>query len=222
MPRCRRVLPLVLSLLAGADMAHAGTISYGTYSVINEQNISVSSPTRVSGEAGQIVLLGSGTNTGQNILAWCLDIYTYLTRSGSYSVGSLTTAGSGGSNPSLTNIQIGEIGALMRNGNALINTSRDVSAATQLAIWEVEYGPGFHFSGLGSGVTSLAQKYIGEVGPGGTLGPVPVLLLSQPHSQTLGVAATPLPSTWTMMLIGLASLGFLAYPRRRAAPPQRS
>ena len=43
------------------------------------------------------------------------------------------TTGSGGSNPTLTTAQIGEIGALMANGNALINTSHDVSAAIQLA-----------------------------------------------------------------------------------------
>jgi hypothetical protein len=29
-----------------------------------------------------------------------------------------------------------------------------------------------------------------------------------------GVAATPLPATWTMMLIGLAGFGFVAYRRK--------
>jgi hypothetical protein len=30
-----------------------------------------------------------------------------------------------------------------------------------------------------------------------------------------GVSATPLPPTWTMMLIGLAGFGFAAYRRQR-------
>jgi PEP-CTERM motif len=34
---------------------------------------------------------------------------------------------------------------------------------------------------------------------------------------SLAVSATPLPSTWTMMLIGLAGFGFVAY-RRKAKP----
>jgi hypothetical protein len=32
-----------------------------------------------------------------------------------------------------------------------------------------------------------------------------------------GVSATPLPATWTMMLIGLAGFGFVAY-RRKSKP----
>jgi hypothetical protein len=216
----RVALPLAVALLAGADIARAETISYGSYSVINEQNISIYTPSSVTGGAGQIVLNGSGANAGQNFLAWCLDIYTFLANTGTYGLSSLTTAGSGGSNPSLTTTQIGEIGALMLNGDRLINASRDVSAATQLAIWKVEYGASFSSDGISPSVTSLAQTYINQAGPGGTLGPVPVTLLSQPGNQHLGgVATTPLPSTWTMLLGGLAGILFLAFPRRRAAPP---
>jgi hypothetical protein len=217
----RLALPLAVALLAGADIARAETISYGSYSVINEQNISIYTPSSVTGGAGQIVLNGSGANAGQDILAWCLDIYTFLANTGTYGLSSLTTAGSGGSNPSLTATQIGEIGALMLNGDRLINTSRDVSAATQLAIWKVEYGASFGSDGISPSVTNLAQTYMNQAGPGGTLGPVPVTLLSQPGNQHLGgVATTPLPSTWTLLLVGLAGIMFLAFPGRRAAPPQ--
>ena len=94
---------------------------------------------------GQIVLQGAGANTGQTLLAWCLDVFTYLQNSGTYQISPLTTAGSGGSNPPLTNMQISQIGSLMVNGNALIKTSSDtnVSAAIQLAIWLTEYGNNF-------------------------------------------------------------------------------
>lgn len=34
---------------------------------------------------------------------------------------------------------------------------------------------------------------------------------------TQGTAATPLPSTWTMLLSGLAGIGFIAYRRKSKA-----
>ena len=36
-------------------------------------------------------------------------------------------------------------------------------------------------------------------------------------SQQLSIAATPLPSTWTMMLIGLAGIGFVGYRQSKKA-----
>jgi hypothetical protein len=224
---CRIALPLVAAaLVAGVNVASAATFTYSSYSVTNEQDITILTPNSISGGAGQIKLIGSGanagvvTNDGADILAWCLNIYTYLANSGTYTVGTLTTAGTGGSNPTLTTTQIGEIGALMLNGDAIINSSTNVSAAIQLAIWKIEYGNTFTSSGLSSAVTTLANTYISDVN-GGSWGPdYNVSLLSESDNQNLGfVTPTPLPSTWTMMLIGAAGLGFFAYrgTKNRAA-----
>ncbi len=203
------LLPVVS--LTGASLATAATFTYSGYSVTNEQNISISAPNHISGGAGQITLIGSGANAGEDIFAYCMDIYTYLAGSGTYQIGPLTTAGTGSPNPTLTNTQIGQIGALIVNGSALINSSFDVSAAIQLAIWKVEYGVNnFIFSGLDIGAKNLADAYLADVAPGGIWAPdYNVFLLSGNGSQSLVfVDPTPLPSTWTMMLIGLAGLGF--------------
>jgi hypothetical protein len=122
----------------------------------------------------------------------------------------------------LTTTQIGEIGALMLNGDAIINSSTNVSAAIQLAIWEVEYGSTFTYSGLSSAVTNLANTYKSDVTGGSPIWAPDynVSLLSESDNQNLGfVTTTPLPSTWTMMLIGAAGLGFFAYrgTKNRAA-----
>jgi hypothetical protein len=223
MRTCRISLPVVALLLGGVSAASASTFSYSSYSVKNGQSISITKPNSISGSAGEIELIGSGANKGQDILAWCLDIYDYLKGSGSYQIGQLTTAGTGGKNPTLTTTQIGEIGALIEHGDALIaapGAAYNVSAAIQLAIWEVEYGTTgpskFTYSGLSSGSPSsstLAAGYVLDV-QNGTWGLVPaadVYLLSASGNQDLAYVVTPLPSTWTLMLIGLASLGFFAY-----------
>jgi hypothetical protein len=215
----RLVVPLAVSLLTGGGSATAASYTYDGYGVTNEQNIHVLSPRDIAGGSRQIVLTGSGAYAGVNLPAWCLDIYNYLATSGSYQVGVLTTAGSGGANPALSSTQIG---ALMAHGMGLINTSSDVSAAVQLAIWKVEYGSGFAFSGRSPGAIKDAQQYVDNV-TGGTWGPNNnVLLLTQPNNQSLGaLSPAPLPSTWTMMLAGLLGLGFfgwkMKYPSRAVA-----
>jgi hypothetical protein len=218
-----RLVPLVplhfaAALLIGAGSAQATTFEYGSYTVVNEQIISISNPTVVSGQTGEIVLTGSGANAGQTVLAWCLDIYHDLTNTGSYNIGTLTTAGSGSPNPTLTSAQIGEIGALMLHGEQNIN-SPNVSAATQLAIWKLEYGPTFQFTGLTDPTVTLAQQFLTDAGPGGSWAPVPLTTLSQSGNQTLGMVVTPLPGTFSMLLAGLVGLGlWTASGRVRRSP----
>ncbi len=208
------VLCLGVALLAACDVASASTFQYGSYSVANEQDISISTPNDVKGGAGQIKLIGSGPNATQTILAWCMDIYDFLQNSGTYNITPLTTGGTGGSNPTLTSTQIGEIGALITHGNALINTSYDVSAAIQLAIWKVEYGGVFNSNGITPSVATLAATYVTDVQNGTWAANDNVSLLQEAGNQTLAFV-TPLPATWTLMLSVLACLGFIAYRRRK-------
>lgn len=214
-------------LLIGATSASASTFTYGTFSVANEQNIQITSPNNVFGGMGQITLHGSGANIGQTILAWCLDVTTFLAPSGSYTTAPLTTAGAGGSNPSLTTTQVGQIGSLISHGNAAIGSSTDASAAIQLAIWTTEYGSSFSYaaSSVSTAVKNLVTTYLANVASGGAWSsPVAVTLLQQPGNQTLafdpgtsgiGLTPTPLPSTLTMMLGTFALFGLVGFLRRK-------
>src|SRR5690349_20601416 len=131
----KQALLVALCTLAAARFANsaasAATFQYDSYTVTNKQTIHILTPNNISGGIGQTVLHGAGANTGQLHAAWCLDIYDFLSNAGTYTVTPMTTGGSGGSNPSLTTTQMAEIGSLMVNGTARINTDTNVSAATQ-------------------------------------------------------------------------------------------
>jgi len=222
---------IALSVLAGCSfevrVAHATTFQYDSYSTINAQTINVLSPTVGYGEMGQLILNGAGPNSGQTLTAWCLDVSVYLTTSGTYTLGPLTTAGAGGSNPALTTGQISEIGSLMLNG---LSSDTNSSAATQLAIWMLEYGSEFSYSGVSSAVTALALTYESNVMPGGEwyCPNCTVTLLSSLGDQSLGYAllptegggtlpAVPLPATLPLFATGLGALGLLGWRRKQKA-----
>jgi hypothetical protein len=212
----RIAIPLVVALVGEVASASAATFTYSSYSVVNEQDITILTPNDISGGMGGINLIGSGANTGQDILAWCLDVYTYLNGSGTYQIGPLTLAGSGHGNPELSNTQIGEIGSLIANGDAIINTSHDVSAAIQLAIWEIEYGNSFTYTGVDSGVTNLANMYVANVEAGSWNTPDNnVSLLSESGNQDLAFV-TPLPATLPLFAGGLGFVGYLTRRRKQA------
>jgi hypothetical protein len=215
----------IAAVIAGANVASAATFTYNGYTVANEQNINILTPNTISGGAGQVTLIGAGANSGQNLLAWCLDVYDFLAGSGTYNIAPLTTAGAGGSNPSLTTTQIGEIGALMKNGDLHIGNSTDVSAATQLAIWKVEYGAAFAYTGLDAGAIALAATYLTDAAAGGTgWAPEGVNLFSEGGNQNLGdwtplggggSNPTPLPAALPLFASGLGALGLLGWRRKR-------
>lgn len=208
-----------------ARVCSAATFQYDSYTVTNEQTIHVLTPNDISGGMGQIVLHGTGGNSGQFLAAWCLDIYDFLTNSGTYTAGPLTTVGSGGSNPALSVTQIGEIGSLMLKGNAFINSNTNASAAAQLAIWLVEYGNSFTYSGVSSAVTTLAHQYITNVMVGGQwyCPTCTVTLLALRGDQNLGYGnppgggqgTTPLPAALPLFGTGLGALGLFSWRRKR-------
>ena len=99
------------------------------------------------------------------IVAWCLDILHDLTQPGSYTTGGPLS----GSPPSGSDWS--KIGGLMLQGNnflaqagSTVNvygtsySKTDVSAATQVAIWAEEYGTGFTFSSIDSGLGFRVQR----------------------------------------------------------------
>lgn len=240
----RLALPLVVAIVAGTSAASAATFKYSSFNnqidgELNGQFVTIKTPRSVTGVAGQIQLIGTGPNSGQNLLVYCLDIYDNLANSGTYTVSQLSTSGAGGSNPTLTQTQIGEIGSLIVNGNALIakatkSTVQAISAAIQLAIWDIEYnnptkahgnttntftylGP---TSQLPQGTINLVNTYVANVEAGG-IWEAPyynLSLLTASGNQSMVYAnPTPLPGALPLFATGLGVVGLLARRRKRKA-----
>jgi hypothetical protein len=220
------LLAAAVAILASGPAMAASTFQYSGYHLTpNTQTIHISQPNAVVAGMGQIVLHGAGTDAGGLLPVWCLDIFHTLAGSGTYNISPLTTAGSGGSNPPLTTTQISQIGSLMINGGALIPSNANASAATQLAIWIIEYGAqNFIFSNVNSTVTTLANTFIGYLSNIWKCDNCSVSMLSgNGNSQVLGygsppgIGDVPLPGAVWLFAGGLVGLGMIARRRRKVA-----
>jgi hypothetical protein len=236
-------LPLVAASLAETNAVSAATFTYSSYSVPGEQTIQTTSPANIYSGMGQIDLNGSApSSAGVTINAWCLDVYTTLLGNGAggagpftYNISQLTpltlAIGFGTSDASpigqLTATQIADIGGLIQYGNNNVSQS-NVSAATQLAIWEIEYGQYFQFTGVSTATQNQATLEISELG--GTIGldsNVALLIaVTGETNQTLAYdfnppdppnVATPLPATLPLFATGIGGLGRLGWRRKRKA-----
>jgi hypothetical protein len=226
----------MLGLTALAGTASAETFTYSSYSVVNEVNVTIGGSGPPGFEdgyfgSGQIDLIGSGADLGLTLSVWCIDATHILQSSDTY--GFVTppftdNGGTGGPGTQISNPPVlGEIGALVNWGDANINSNYNVSAAVQLAIWTIEYPDGT-FTSDSSAVNMLVATLVNDVQTDAT-GFAPYtnlfevvdpkdnqgLVFATGGYNTQFVNPTPLPSTWTMMLIGLAGLGFIAGQRRK-------
>jgi hypothetical protein len=215
-------------VLTPFEASTLGAFTYSSYSVVNNTNVTISGSPLVgqSGTfgSGQIDLrISSGAFTGDDLATWCIDVFDDLQGSGAYSIISQPLPNDGGNHggPNLSNPVLAQIGALVHWGDLHINDASWVSAAVQLAIWSLEYttdsfvssdpavnshigyvetqaGTSFDINSLREVVDADNQGLIFEIA-GSANAPSPA----------------PLPSTWTMMLIGLAGFGFFAVPRTK-------
>jgi hypothetical protein len=218
--KTREALLPVLAIglgLALSGTAGATTFSYSSYSVVNDQNVTITGPGgfNETGGSGQIVLHGSSVD----LLTWCIDIFDYLTGSGTYTFGN-TPSDNGSQPPSpptaaLTNAQIGAIGALVLYGNAHLGDNYDVSSGTQIAIWETEYSAlGYSFNGSGSVEAAfllglpLAPYYnwdmLSSTDGAGLI-----------NNQGLSTLSAPIPEPGSLALLGSALGGAWLIRRRR-------
>lgn len=249
-----RLVGLTGSLVAAAAMlslqssARAETFTYSSYTVPNEQTITITSPSNAYGGMGQIDLTGSApSSAGITIMAWCLDVYTYLLGDGyggsgpfAYNVSLLTPAtsaigfGTSDKTPasevgSLTSTQIAEIGGLIGYGNANISKA-SVSAATQLAIWETEYGNLFKFTGVSTATEDQAATEIADLGKFISLDSNVALLtaVAGESNQTLAYdpnlgssridpSPTPLPGTLPLFATGIGLAALFGWRRKRSS-----
>jgi hypothetical protein len=216
--------------------AAAATLTYTNAALgFGYFTVNISAPTTIGGAAGLIAL----TTPSGDIQSWCVDVYDFLQTSGTFAIGTLTNdsapISAGGPNP-LSDAQIGQIGALVKNGDALVNapptgyTANDVGAAIQLAIWQIEY-PTFSYSGdpAEANADALAAVYYSDAiaGTGDWSAYSGIAALSEFNNQTQIVDASwfpqgpppPLPvpelSTWALMMIGALGLAAASSVGRR-------
>jgi hypothetical protein len=166
------------------------------------------------------ITLYTGPNgTGTPIVVFCDDIfhYIYVPSTDTFTTGIVTTDSNG---VTLTQKQSGTMGLIAQIGLAdYRNNNMDGAIAAQAAIWAVEYGSGnisinSNYSGYSSSdVGKIATdfntytnlQYAGSSYAEGLIG------VSGVQSQITGV---PEQSTWVMMMLGFAGLGFAAYSRQ--------
>jgi len=217
------------AMLLGTAAANATNIDitnvqvpYGLYGVVlTGGDLPGASPYSVY-LTGEIVL----TTQEGDLATWCVDLFHDINLGGSYTYTTmpLTTDNSGSmpsnSNP-LTTQQIDDISYLATIGTAGMNAdpSNDYSAAVQAAIWDVEYGATATYAGdaqFGIDLAALmatlpASGYSGgvEIGNPGDQG-----LFNNQHLFT--TQTVPEPSTWAMMIVGFAGLGFAGYRSAKA------
>jgi hypothetical protein len=215
-----------LTAMLGVDPSRATTLTYNGYSVVNEQNVTITGlnghtidgGSSITGGAGEIVL--HGTN-GIDFDVFCVDIFDWLQNSGTFTYTDNTSydAKGGTSSPGgLTNAQLGEIGGLIAYYRAHeSNGDSDLSAATQVAIWQTEYGTSdYRFStsaGVAADMTNLLAMDLPADGawvalvsdPGGV-----------PDNQTQALLA-PEPAAFALFASALAFLCLCSLLRRRVA-----
>jgi hypothetical protein len=227
----------MLGLSALVGTASAETFTYGSYSVVNEVNVTISgspSPSVPGFEdgyfgSGQIILNGTGADAGKYLDVWCIDATHILQWSDTYTVISsgFTNDGSASGGSLIGSPALGEIGALVNWGDQHINTYTDVSAAVQLAIWMIEY-PGATFTSDSSAVNFWADKLVYDaehffipdinllevVNPENPQGNQGLVFLDS-QGQTIGLAPTPLPAALPLFATGLGAFGLLGWRRKR-------
>lgn len=222
----------LLGMLAGAliatavlsmPSAKADTFTYTGFSVVGGGvGVSVTGPVVANVLAGQTILHGSGANAGTDLAVWCVDLLNVLQNGPyTYQISTLTTAGVGQGNPTLTTQQITAIADLIAHAGG---SDVQHEAAVQLAIWKEIYGAAFTTAGVDPTIASLESFDLANVLPGGLFFDTGLTVeflhdapIAPDQAMAFVVPATPLPAAVWMFGTGLAGLGGLALRRRRKA-----
>jgi hypothetical protein len=211
------VAALIIATTFGAQRASAASVHYTSISVIGE-TIHITHPDNVRGEAGQITLkgvTGLGLST-TSLVAWCLDVFDFLKNSSTFmSEGPLANKSNLIGGLMLEGNNYIANGGTLKTGNHTFNT-HDISAATQVAIWSLEYGAAFRYSSIGasnSHFNDLVLYLEKHATPD-----VAYWTLEERGNQTLGTLVDPVPGPIAgagLPGLILAGTGLLRWWRRK-------
>ena len=211
MDRFKKTLLTAACLAIVAAMpAYAGPVTYSSYSVLNNQTVTLSD-TKLGikdevGGSGQVTLNGTDTPGGM-IATWCVDIADRLQDSGSFTTGSFLTGTVGN-----------KVNALMTHVIPDLATNSDSSSALQVAVWTARYdGTGLSVSAPAN-VLSLANSYLSNVATGAwkadpRMG-VAVLAGGGSNQDQAYLTAVPEPASVAVVAASLLGLGLVR--RKRA------
>jgi hypothetical protein len=219
---------LVLAVLAlGAATAQADTVSVPSYAFGAPLAVTVN----VTGVTAGTVDEGAGAfntsvNGGASFLSYCIDL-TQPVSVGGPSDSSYTRV-AGGSYSFANPAAATSLSKLFTFAGSLVN-SNATSAAFQMAVWEIIYeAPGNVYSmGAGKAVfgvqdaretatLTLADSWLNALSTTPATAPISILASANSQDLVYGGATAPIPepSTYALMIAGLAGLGFVA--RRRS------
>lgn len=228
----RTALPKLAALAGAVSLALATPAVAGPFTIYDielplNNTLTINGPSAPgSFYVGQQVL----TTSIGTIDAWCIDIYHDDHVGGGqsvmYATGPITTNNAIPIAVALTADQITEIRALVNYGDVLLanhkTASNDVSAAIQLAIWEVEYGTTFSYDGNAT-FNNLVSSYVTFVSDpqnAARYGGQVTALISQQGTQglvTSDPALVPEPASMELLAAGVLALG-VSRRRKTLAP----
>jgi hypothetical protein len=150
---------------------------------------------------------GAANTAFTNFLFYCTDLYNYSSGSATYTVGRLTSSHQPSGSNDLTTTQLNNIATL-------ISANHSDQPATQLAVWSVEYGSAFGFTGAPAQTAADVVSYLAALD-----GSAPAnMQLYQLHDAGVQgfayVAAVPEPAT--LGVLGAGLLGLSRIKRRRS------